>query len=282
MTTFRVTSLMALTLLLALLSAVLLRGGSETAHAAALQDSSASAPSNAAKGDPAATEATKGTVLVTGANRGIGLALARKFKAAGYTVLGTARKPDEAAELTTLGVQVLALDVASGDSVRALATKLTGKPIDILINNAGVSNRGGGLEQLDFDDVERTLAVNTIGPMRVTQALLPNLRLGSRKIVASISSRLASIELNTSGGYYGYRESKTALNQFMRTLGAELRAEGFICVALSPGWVRTDMGGSSAPLSPEESAAGLFTVIDGLAPDKTGSFLSYEGAVLPW
>jgi NAD(P)-dependent dehydrogenase (short-subunit alcohol dehydrogenase family) len=231
---------------------------------------------------PSAPPSGKGTVLVTGANRGIGLALAKEFRAAGYEVIGTARNPEEAKELAATGARVVALDVTSAESVRALAERLKGQPIDILVNNAGVGLRNDSIDTLDIAEVERVLAVNTIGPMRVTQALLPNLRLGSRKVVASISSRLASIELNTSGDYIGYRESKTALNQFMRTLSVELKGEGFICVALSPGWVRTDMGGSSATLSPEESAAGLRSVIEGLTPAKSGSFFSYDGATLPW
>jgi NAD(P)-dependent dehydrogenase (short-subunit alcohol dehydrogenase family) len=231
---------------------------------------------------PSAPSGAKGTVLVTGANRGIGLALAKEFRAAGYEVIGTARNPEEAKELAATGARVVALDVTSAESVRALAEGLTGQPIDILVNNAGVGLRNDSIDTLDIAEVERVLAVNTIGPMRVTQALLPNLRLGSRKVVASISSRLASIEVNSSGDYIGYRESKTALNQFMRTLAVELKAEGFICIALSPGWVRTDMGGSSAPLGPEESAAGLRSVIEGLTPEKSGSFLAYDGAMLPW
>jgi len=232
--------------------------------------------------EPVPPTARKGTVLVTGANRGIGLALARQFRSAGYSVIGTARNPEEAKELAALGARVEALDVADAASVRAFAERLKGQPIDILINNAGVSRRGETLESIDFDAVERTIAVNTIGPMRVTQALLPNLKLGSGKVIASISSRLASIELNASGGYYGYRESKSALNQFMRTLAAEFKGDGFICVALSPGWVRTDMGGSAAPLSPEESAAGLLKVISSLTPAQNGAFLGQDGAVLPW
>lgn len=284
MTRLTTSSLSALGVLLTLLVANLLTpSGADAQQPDSDRLVAATAPPSAVTPPgPSTPKSSKGTVLITGANRGIGLALAAQFKRSGYDVVGTARAPEAATELAALGVRVIALDVTSAASVSALAASLMSTPIDVLINNAGVSSRGGTLETIDFDAVEQTLAVNTIGPMRVTQALLPNLRLGSRKVVATISSRLASIELNTSGGYYGYRESKTAVNQFTRTLAAELTSTGFTCVALSPGWVRTDMGGSGAPLSPEESAAGLLSVIEGLTTAKSGTFMSYDGTSLPW
>jgi NAD(P)-dependent dehydrogenase (short-subunit alcohol dehydrogenase family) len=227
---------------------------------------------------------SKGTVLVTGANRGIGLALAKRYLADGYAVIGTARKPDEAKELKEAGATVIALDVTDAASVKVLVEALKGRPIDILFNNAGVAEQSGrgGLAELDLGSVAKTLEVNTIGPMRVTQALLPNLRAGKGKTVVSISSGLGSIGDNSGGGYYGYRESKAALNMFMRSLAAEFRNDGFLCVAMSPGWVRTDMGGAQAPLSPEASAAGIAKTVAGLTPKESGSFVSHEGKTLPW
>ena len=118
--------------------------------------------------------------------------------------------------------------------------------------------------------------------MRVTQALLPSLRRGDRKLVVNITSGLGSIERNTRGGYYGYRESKAALNMFTRTLAAELRPEGFTCVAVRPGWVRTDMGGPNAPLSPQESIRGMISVMGRLKPEASGRFLSHDGQEIPW
>ncbi|NNM25348.1 MAG: SDR family oxidoreductase, partial [Phycisphaerales bacterium] len=203
-----------------------------------------------------APPAERHTVLVTGANRGLGLEFAKQFAAAGYEVIGTARRPVDAEALKATGARVVALDVTDAESVKSLVATLDGAPIDVLINNAGIGSRGGRLADLDLDAARRVLEVNTLGPMRVTQALLPNLRRGERKIVVNISSGLGSVALNEGGGYYAYRESKTALNQFTRSLAAELRPEGFICFAMSPGWVRTDMGGASAPLAPEESIAG--------------------------
>jgi len=226
---------------------------------------------------------TAKTVLITGANRGLGLEFARQYADAGWKVIGTARAPEKATELRELGVRVMQLDVTDAASVANLATALKDQPIDLLINNAGMANRDGmSFETLSFDGVEQVLAVNTIGPMRVTRALLPNLRLGSTKLIVSISSGLGSIADNTRGGYYGYRESKAALNMFNRSLAANLADEGFTCVVMSPGWVRTDMGGPEADLSPEESIAGMRSVIGGLAAKDNGTFQSWDGTIVAW
>lgn len=222
------------------------------------------------------------TVLITGANRGLGLEFARQYAKAGWSVIGTARTPDKATELKALGVRVMQLDVADAASVERLAADLENQPIDVLLNNAGMANRGAEFETVDFESVEHVLAVNTVGPMRVTQALLTNLRLGSTKKIVSISSDLGSIEKNTGGGFIGYRESKAALNMFARSLAAELGDEGFTCIVMSPGWVRTDMGGPEAPLSPAESINGMRAVIDGLGSDDNGTFKKYDGTTVPW
>ncbi len=223
------------------------------------------------------------TVLVTGANRGLGLEFAKQYHAAGWKVIATAREPDQADELKALGVRVEALDVASAESVAALAGRLKDVPVDLLINNAGVSlGAPKSLADVKLDDFERTMQVNAIGPVRVTQALLPNLRAGKGRKIVSISSGLGSIANNTSGGFWGYRESKAALDMFMRNLAAELKPAGFVCIAMSPGWVKTDMGGPSAPLTPEESIAGMRKVIDALKPDDTGKFLGHDGSTVPW
>ncbi|MBX3373137.1 MAG: SDR family oxidoreductase [Phycisphaeraceae bacterium] len=233
---------------------------------------------------PAMDVAPRRVALITGANRGIGLEFARQLAADGWTVIGTARAPADAVDLAATGARVEALDVADPASVEALAKRLDGTPIDLLINNAGrgASPRSGKLSGIDFDAVRDVIAVNTIGPMRVTQALLPNLQAGAGKLIVSISSRLASVELNTNAGYYGYRESKTALNMFMRSLAAELKPDGFRCIAISPGWVRTDMGGPEATLSPEQSVGGMLRVLSTLTIDDSGGYFSYDGSRLPW
>jgi NAD(P)-dependent dehydrogenase (short-subunit alcohol dehydrogenase family) len=129
--------------------------------------------------------------------------------------------------------------------------------------------------------MEQTFAVNTLGPLRVVQALLPNLRQGKRKTIVNMSSQLGSIE-NSNGGWYAYRASKAALNQINKSLGVELGRDGFICVVLHPGWVRTDMGGSGATYSPEESVSGLVAVIEKLQPADNGRFLDFKGNSIPW
>ncbi len=227
--------------------------------------------------------AVKRTVLVTGANRGLGFEFAKQYHAAGWNVVGTAREPDAATELKALGVRVEALDVASDESVGALAERLKGVPIDLLINNAGVSDGGAkSLPDVKLDDYERVMQVNAIGPVRVTQALLANLRAGKGKQIVSISSSLGSITDNTRAGFWAYRESKTALNMFMRSLAMELKSDGFICIPMSPGWVKTDMGGPGADLTPEQSIAGMRKVIDSLKPEDTGKFFKFDGTTVAW
>ena len=238
------------------------------------------APLGTSAAESAATESH--TVLVTGANRGLGLEFARQYKEAGWQVIGTARNPDAAEELTALGARVMQLDVASQESIDNLAAALGDEPIDLLINNAGIFPRVGKIEEIDFEDYQRTLVVNTIGPVRVTRALLPNLRQGKLKIIAGLSSNLGSIAENERGNFYGYRESKAALNMFTKTLAAELGPEGFTCVVLTPGWVQTDMGGPSAPLQPADSIAGMKAVLDKVTPADNGTFWSYNGSQMPW
>jgi NAD(P)-dependent dehydrogenase (short-subunit alcohol dehydrogenase family) len=240
------------------------------------------APATSGAGAQTRAEAADPTVLITGANRGIGLELAREYAAAGWHVIGTARKPDEATELKALGAEVEQLDVTDQGSVDRLAADLRGRPIDILINNAGIQLLMWKLGEVDIDKYNRTLAVNTVGPVRVTLALLPNLRAGDRKLIVNMTSDISSIANNTSGGFYGYRESKAALNMFTRSLAAELGPEGFICIVLHPGWVKTDMGGPKAPITVQESVHGILKVVDGLSPDDNGTFLTYAGERMAW
>ncbi len=225
--------------------------------------------------------AGKPTVLITGANRGLGLEFARQYAADGWNVIGTARSPNRADDLNALDVKVLQLDVTDRASIDSLAASLDGHAIDLLINNAGIFPRVGAIAEVNADDYTRTLMVNTLGPVLVTQALMPNLEASDMKRVVNVTSRLGSIELN-SGNFYGYRESKAALNMFTSVLAAELGPEGFICLTIHPGWVRTDMGGPSANLSPEESVTGMRSVIDGLTPEDNGTYRSYAGEAVPW
>ena len=222
------------------------------------------------------------TILIAGANRGIGLELARQYVESGWNVIGTARDPEHADALRALDLEVLQLDVSDAGSVERLARALAGRSIDVLIMNAGIQKLMLTLDAIDLDKFEESLRVNTLGPVRVICALLPNLRAGQHRKIISMTSELGSIAGNASGGFYGYRESKVALNMFMKSLSVDLAAEGFICVAMHPGWVKTDMGGPRAPLEVTASVTGLRRVIGALGPSDNGSYLTYDGKALAW
>jgi len=222
------------------------------------------------------------TYLVTGANRGLGLEFVRQLAARGDRVIAGARDVAGAGELRALPVRVVELDVSSRASIERLSAGLGGEPLDVLINNAGISSTGKSLEQVGAEELERAFLVNSIGPMMVAKAAMANLRAGRRRVIVNISSQLASIANNTGGSSYGYRASKAALNMLTRSLGNELRGEGFTCVALHPGWVRTDMGGVEAPLASPESVGAMLRTIDGLNAEDTGGFLNLDGTPLPW
>jgi NAD(P)-dependent dehydrogenase (short-subunit alcohol dehydrogenase family) len=159
---------------------------------------------------------------------------------------------------------------------------MEGGPIDILINNAGVNSRGKSVESLNAGDLQQAMLINAIAPMLVIKALLPNLLAGRRRIIFNITSQLGSIANNRGGSSYGYRASKAALNMFTTSLANELRPEGFTCVAVHPGWVRTEMGGKEAPLSVEKSSRHLLDLVERVTPADSGSFLNYDGRPLPW
>ncbi len=225
------------------------------------------------------------SILISGANRGLGLEFAKQYAAAGWQVHGTARDPDLATALKAIkgDVRVHALNVADKRSTDQLALALQGVPLDIVIANAGVAGpRGMSIEAVDRDSWLETLAVNTVAPVALASALKRNLDKGKQKKLIAISSGLGSIANNTSGGLYVYRSAKAALNAVWHSLAVDLAGAGYICVVIAPGWVRTDMGGAEAPLDAETSIAGMRRVIDGLTPAQNGSFLNYEGGELPW
>jgi len=230
-----------------------------------------------------AIENSKGTILITGANRGIGLALADKYKNEGYTVIATARKPAKSKALQKLGIRIEKLDVTSPESIKNMVARLANTKIDILLNNAGVGGKGAkDFQQLDIERIANTFNVNSLGPLRMTQALLPNLMKGDKKVVASISSSMGSITNNINGRGIGYRASKTALNSFMKSLSLKLAKDGFTFVSLHPGWVITDMTNKRGRFTTAESAANLFKVITNLTAEDNGKFYDYKGEVIAW
>ncbi|HYM30538.1 MAG TPA: SDR family oxidoreductase [Candidatus Cybelea sp.] len=228
------------------------------------------------------------TVLVTGANRGIGFEFAKQYAGEGWRVLACCRNPAKAPALDKLAkesrgmVSVHGLDVTDGAAIRGLAQELKSEPIDLLINNAGVSGRDAGdLGAFNVQAWLNTLAINTIAPAELTAAFADNVARSGRKIVVTISSVLGSIAENN-GGMYAYRSSKAAVNAVTKSLSNDLKGKGIIAVCLHPGWVQTDMGGPSAPVKPHESVTGLRKVIGGLKPADSGHFYSFEGRQIPW
>jgi len=216
-------------------------------------------------------------VLVTGCNRGIGLQLCTQFHDRGDEVIGVCRTAS--AEVSSLGIRLIeGIDVSDGDDVSALAKAMNGEAIDILINNAGIL-RPDTLESVDYDVMLEQFRVNTLGPLRVTRALLPNLHNGSK--VAIVSSRVGSIDDNSSGNNYGYRVSKVAVNMVGTNLRHDLEPRGIAVALLHPGLVATDMTGGRG-VTTAESAKGLIDRIDELDLDNTGSFWHAEGYELPW
>ncbi|MCP3139033.1 SDR family oxidoreductase [Pyxidicoccus xibeiensis] len=226
--------------------------------------------------------------VITGASRGIGLEFVQQLLRRGDTVEAGVRSPEGARRLEPLAresgnrLRIHALDVESDASIRSFAADVCASPVDVLINNAGVIGLWCALTDVDYADMARTFAINALGPLRVTSALLPALRRGAVRKVAHVSSNMGSVTNNTDGGAYAYRMSKAALNMGVRTLANDLRAEGFVTVALHPGWVQTDMGGPQATLPAPESVRGLLRLIDGMGPEHSGRFFDYQGAELPW
>jgi NAD(P)-dependent dehydrogenase (short-subunit alcohol dehydrogenase family) len=212
------------------------------------------------------------TALITGVSRGLGKELARQYAAEGWKVIGTERGE---------GVQY-PLDVRDYRQIAQLKNKLQGEPIDLLFCNAGISGKKGMAPgSFDFGSWEEVLRVNLLGPAALAEALIDNVAASERRTIAMMSSRLGSIS-ESSGMTLPYSTSKAALNMLVKGLAATLAARGIVVVALSPGWVRTDMGGEGAPLSPEASVRGLRKVIGGLKPADSGKFFSHDGSAIPW
>ena len=207
------------------------------------------------------------TALITGAGRGLGSELVRQYAADGWEVIGTTRRE---------------LEMTNLNQIRKFSAGLKGKPIDLLFCNAGiVGKKGMAPGRFDFDSWDEVLRVNLLGPAALAEALLENVAASERRIIAMMSSRLGSISEAT-GMTLPYATSKAALNMLVKGLAAHLSGRGILVVALSPGWVRTDMGGAQAPLTPEVSVTGLRKVIDKLKSTDSGRFFSHDGKEIPW
>lgn len=224
--------------------------------------------------------------VVTGANRGIGLEFVRQLLARGDRVVAAVREPKKADRLRDLAagerLEIVACDVSSDASVAELDSKLAPGPVDTLINNAGIIGQHGRFPSLDYEDCIRVFSTNALGALRVSTALLDRLRKGSSPRIVNISTGMASLADNGSGGAWAYRMSKAALNMATVNLGLALGGDGITCIAVNPGWVQTDMGGAGANMPVDESVRRLLAIHDGLTLEKSGSFLNHDGSVFPW
>lgn len=221
------------------------------------------------------------TVLITGANRGIGLALTRQFSARGDRVIGVCRRSSDALQQTGARIEA-GIDVTDGDALAALAQRLGDSRIDTLVLNAGILAKEslGRIDDAGFDSIRRQFEVNALGPLRVAQALLGQLAAGAK--VGIITSRMGSVTDNSSGGAYGYRASKAAVNAIGKSLAVDLQPRGIAVFLLHPGYVATDMVGGTGDVTPEQAATQLVQRLDTLTLAQTGTFWHANGSALAW
>jgi len=231
---------------------------------------------------------TVATALVTGASRGIGLAITRQYAAAGWRVLATCRSPEIAAPLQELGrthpgkVELLRLDVEDHDRIRELSSLLKDERLDLLVNNAAWAPRGETLESARPASWEKAMRVNAFATLAMAQAFVEHVARSDKKTIVTIGSQIGSIAETQGGGKYAYRASKAAVNMVVKTLALDLSPRGIVVACLHPGWVKTALGGPDAPLSPEESARALMAQIDRLTPAASGRFFDIDGREIPW
>jgi NAD(P)-dependent dehydrogenase (short-subunit alcohol dehydrogenase family) len=229
------------------------------------------------------------TVLITGANRGLGLEFSRQYAQAGWKVIACCRNPQQADELLKLAelhpnLSILPLDLADFAQIDELARTLADESIDVLLCNAGLygDRSGSGFGELDYRLWTESFLVNAQAPVRLAESLLPQIRRSQRRLIVAMTSLMGSMGDNSSGGSILYRSSKAALNSAMKSLSLDLKAQGIGVLILHPGWVRTDMGGSSAPTSPEDSIRGMRKLIESFTPADSGNFVNFRGQILPW
>jgi NAD(P)-dependent dehydrogenase (short-subunit alcohol dehydrogenase family) len=237
---------------------------------------------------PAAWKCHMTSVLITGANRGLGFEFARQYAADGWRVFAACRDPATAGELQRLRrstgmLTIVAMDVTDAETIRNAATQLNDVAIDVIINSAGI---GGTSRQsvgnVDYDSWAHVFDVNTMGPLRVIESFVGHMAAGERRLVVTITSGMGSLADNTSGGSIAYRSSKAAVNMVMRSAAIDLAPRGISCVLVNPGWVKTDMGGPGATLTPQESVTALRRLIGTFGPSHSGNFYHYDGREYPW
>ena len=227
-------------------------------------------------------------VLITGANRGLGFEFARQYAADGWRVFAACRDPAAASELQRLAqnknmLSIVALDVTDGESVRVAARQHKDVAIDVLINSAGIAGASGQTTgNVDYKSWAHVLEVNTMGPLRVLECFIEHIARSERRLVVTITSGMGSLADNKSGGSIAYRSSKAAVNMMMRSAAIDLAPRRINCVLVNPGWVRTDMGGPKAPLSPRESVTAMRRIIETFGPKHSGKFYNYDGREYPW
>ncbi|HWI38757.1 MAG TPA: SDR family NAD(P)-dependent oxidoreductase [Burkholderiales bacterium] len=222
------------------------------------------------------------TILITGAARGLGLELATQYAKDGWEVIGTVRDDAGRKRLEKIGAEAQVIDVTDFENIGKLASRLEGRALDIVFCNAGIiGRRGMALGSFDYESWDEVMRVNVLGAAAVAEALVDNVAASGKKTLAMMSSRLGSIT-ESSGATLPYATSKAALNMLVKGLAASLAARDVKVVALSPGWVRTDMGGAGAALAPEKSVAGLRKVLADLKAGDSGKFFSYDGSPIPW
>lgn len=229
------------------------------------------------------------TILITGANRGLGLEFTRQYAQSDWQVIAACRDPQTAVELKVLAqhyanIQIETLDVAEFSQIDSLATKLADSSIDILLNNAGVygDKSGHGFGNLDYITWQQTLLINTIAPLKMAEAFMPQVLRSQQKLIVAISSLMGSLADNSSGGSYLYRSSKAGLNAAMKSLALDSHKQGVGVLIFHPGWVKTDMGGQNALLEVEQSITGMREIMNNFSLEQTGSFIRFDGRIAPW
>jgi NAD(P)-dependent dehydrogenase (short-subunit alcohol dehydrogenase family) len=234
-------------------------------------------------------EKNMATILITGANRGLGLEFCKQYATDGWQVLACCREPEKATALTQLAQQhsnisVLPLDVSDLTQIDQLAKQLNGTAIDVLLNNAGVygDESEHSFGNLDYEQWQKVMTVNVFAPVKMTEAFLPHLQRGEQKTVVAMSSLMGSMADNGSGGSILYRSSKAALNAAMKSVAIDNRQKEIAVLILHPGWVKTDMGGSNAPMEIPESVTKMRETIANFTLEQSGEFLRFDGLKLPW